>query len=105
MEASMSHNPEHRSRFGTPIFWCGLAVACLGLFAAVSGYSPLRGKLGGPYGSYAIVNAISLDAPPEMIDPQRPPSHQRDMRELRHRVKALEKELAALKRQNQTPDH
>lgn len=100
----MPHNPKQKSRFGTAILWCCLAIAGLGLFVALSSYGPLQGRLGGPYAATDIVNATSLDVPPELIDQQRP-SHQRDMRELRQRVKVLETELAALKRQSRPPEH
>ncbi|MGZ8219383.1 hypothetical protein [Methylomagnum sp.] len=100
----MPHDREYKARLVTYLLWFGLVIACLGLFAALSDGGVLRGKLGGPRTAPSIVNATSFDGSPDIIDLQKS-GPQRDMRELRNRVRVLETEIATLKRQNRTPQH
>lgn len=102
MEASTPHDAKNKQCFGHKVFWCGLVLACLGLFAALSDGSPQSSMLGASRAAPRVVNATGFDGPLDQLDSGQL-IHHREMRELRDRIKALETELATLKRQNRTP--
>jgi cell division protein FtsB len=95
----MSYNHASSNILGMKILWSGLVLVVASLFVLLSGNGTHGAKTPESWSSLTVVNATNSDGSEETMDSDQA-DRQREIQNLHQKVRALEAEVATLKRQN-----